>query len=485
VLDGDTSDWRGVPAAVRDAIGDSRGAVDLGEVRVAHDAAWVYLLIDIGAELNLQALPGPLRLVLDVDGDAATGAAAGGLPGVDLTVVASPAVAGGRGHGVAVLVSGRDGQRSPYSIGLQAAPTHAARTFELRLRRGEGPDGAPPLFTGDRFAARLLHTDSAGTLLDATAAFTYALAPPAPVAPPQPVRDADALARAAGTTLRVLAWNVSDEGLREETDAFLRILRALDADVLLLDEIGRSITQAWLAAFAAQLGGGWTARLGPAGGRQRTAVLSRLPLAGVSALDYLPYPDSVRALDGEPMPPLMRSDLAGAAADGIPVSGAIVEAGGLRILVVPLDLQCCGHAGSAEDRLRVMTADAVANAVAAVATAQSVDAVVIGGDLNLVGSRSPLDRLARGLDPAGGDLSIADAPRLDGGSYATWRQRGAFPPGRLDFVLFSGSRLEQRRAFAFATEDLADVLLAARGLRRSDSLVSDHLPVVVDLAVRR
>ena len=100
--------------------------------------------------------------------------------------------------------------------------------------------------------------------------------------PPVPVRDAGALARAAGTTLRVLAWNVADEALLEETDAFLRILRALDADVLLLDEIGRAITEPWLVTFAARLDGGWTARLGPAGRPPRTALKAErvVPLEG-------------------------------------------------------------------------------------------------------------------------------------------------------------------------------------------------------------
>ena len=80
------------------------------------------------------------------------------------------------------------------------------------------------------------------------------------------------------------------------------------------------------------------------------------------------------------------------------------------------------------------------------------------------------------------------AGAISGGrSSATWDGgRGQFPPGQLDYVLYSAATLDVRRAFVLETTDLSSRWLERYGLDVSDSeRASDHRPLVVDFSWRR
>ena len=71
------------------------------------------------------------------------------------------------------------------------------------------------------------------------------------------------------------------------------------------------------------------------------------------------------------------------------------------------------------------------------------DAVLIGGNFNLVGSRDPIDVLLNaGLHVDGSPLADVRALSLDGRTNATWRGIGGgrFTPGRLDATQDDGHR---------------------------------------------
>jgi hypothetical protein len=158
---------------------------------------------------------------------------------------------------------------------------------------------------------------------------------------------------------------------------------------------------------------------------------------------------------------------------------------GNDVLFVALDLQSTGWIDSAEDRLRVLQAVTVrdrARTALARRAATPPPVAVIAGDLNLVGSPAPLDTLLSTLAA----LAPVDAERLGERSLATWRNPGApFAPGRLDYVLVPGTRLEAVNAFVFSTEDLPTAVLERLGLEAELSgRLSDHLVLVADLAAR-
>ena len=127
-------------------------------------------------------------------------------------------------------------------------------------------------------------------------------------------------------------------------------------------------------------------------------------------------------------------------------------------------------------------------AVAAAIADRPNTGLVIGGDLNLVGSARPLEVLRAGLGSGGGDLAIVRPERLRDRSLATWRgtrDGDPFSPGRLDYVLYRSSVLRVERAFVLDAADLTREALERLRIRESDTLQSDHLPLVVDFAFRR
>ena len=108
--------------------------------------------------------------------------------------------------------------------------------------------------------------------------------------------------------------------------------------------------------------------------------------------------------------------------------------------------------------------------------------MVLGGDLNLVGTRIPLEELADDMDADGSDLMPAPARVLGDRTFYTWRNADTpFPPGRLDWLVYSDATLRTANSFVLDTAKLSDAVLKRAGLRRDDSLCSDHLPVVVDV----
>ena len=468
VIDGRFDDWTTVPVAIDDPADAPDAAVDFGTVRVTHDHRFVHLLVELGRTVNVQQLDGSIEILLDVDADTATGRSVHDMPGVDVIVELSPrdpqsTPPAGRGAGIAIPVDdpppGDRMRLSAHLIGFTYGPTYAGDLFEFRLRRGAVLPGVKSFLGPGRFRARLIFIDRAGRIRDTTETFSHELTPVAPAPAGQP---ADPLARAPGTDLRVVTWNTGANGLRDRRALFGRLLHALAPDVILFQELTEADDPAELAALLQQSIPAarrqrWSVIIGSGGGRLRCAIASRLTMKKYAPLDPLPLPD--------------RPDRS------VRVLGAEITQAGRRLLVVCAHLRCCGKAGSFEDRTRLVEADAIRRAVERAMSSRRFDGVVVGGDLNLVGSRWPLEVLSE-------SLVVVEALQIDGRSNATWADaRRPFMPGRLDFMLLSSPSPESRGAFVLDTGDLDQRWLVQHGLGAGDTAdASDHMPVVVDLA---
>ena len=518
--DGVFEEWVGVAPAVVDSAGDvpQGSPVDLGAVFVHDDPRFVHLLIDLGDTVTVQGMPGSVEIVLDADGDVGTGESHGGVAGADLAIVLSRqrdpvADVHGAGVGVRWIDEGGAGDiESASTVGLLVSPTYSSDRFEVRLDRlrlrdrfaersdgaggGDERTGRSAVVAGRVLSGRLRYL-RAGTVVDETPVFNHTLTTE-PGEPP-PLLDADAVARTPNA-LRVVAWNVSDGNFRDRPEPFRRVLAALEPDVVLLDEVYADVALADLSRFSRGLGpvneSSWTWWLAAGGGRQRTAVGAKgLELRGETALARVDHPPGaldqwLREVGDEPesprMPPpsrLARAETAG----GLSTTGAWVTVDGQSILFVPVDLQSAGYDGSPRDRLRELQARTLNQAIAAVLADRPDAGLVIGGDLNVVGSARPLEALRSGLGVTGGNLNVTRLERLRDRSLATWRSTRAgdpFSPGRLDYVLYRGTVLRIERAFIFDADDLSPESLAQLGVRESDTLQSDHLPLVVDFTLR-
>lgn len=446
-IDGRFEDWQDRAPILQDDPTDSpQSLVDFGDLQIAHDQSYIYFAFTTGSLINLQAHRGSIILFLDFDG-------------TDLQVQFSSRGAKSNdpfGRGVKVI--GSDGEmRSAYELGTRQAPTHAARRFELRFDRNNEL-GA---FQAERLSGKLVFRDSIGRIGDETEIFHYRLDAGAKTAPAEQAQDP--LVRSG--ELRVLGWNTEKGSLFARPAPFARILEALDPDILMLQEIdGAKQTRELASWFEQHLPGirKWNVLVAAQGGDLRSALVSRLP---------------IRAVDLG-----LEAKSAGAERS----VAALIQHGEKRLLAISLHLRCCGHLGSYEDLHRRRAAVEIREAVDRYLAEHPVDGVIFAGDLNLVGSREPLELLITGSDFEGGDLRIAESHRLDDRLLATWRgPHSGFLPGRLDYILHSKNSLAASAGLIFASEELAAPWRELHGIESGDSrAASDHLPLVCDFSWR-
>jgi len=458
-VDGFFEDWDGIDACREDPGGDG-SRIDFGSVRVRSDRERVTLLLDLGSEMNLQG-GNAITLLIDGDSNASTGRAVEGL-GAELVWT----FGGRKGE---VWTDGEGVRVEQADIGLWQAPTVSSNRFEVSfLRRTKtGVDIAP----GPSVSFVLIDEGmEGGDRLPDEGAVTVELSD-RPPPPPHAV----SLERLRPDHIRVVTWNVLFDGLFKRPAPFIRVLRALDPDVICFQEI-------W--AHTARQAADYVALAIPEVewhglNTHEGHIISRYPMLEAAAIDasgnywaLVDLPDGTFEVD---------------------------------LSIVCAHPPCCDKEVERQEELdgiAAWTRDTMTpgdspiheGAPAAFDLTEGTP-VVIAGDMNLVGGASQVqtllsgriadeDRFGMSFAPDWDGTPLTDAwPRTAGDvTVATWRdERSSFAPGKLDYIIYSDSVLQLERAFILATEELAPEVLARYGLRLDDTLVaSDHLPVVAD-----
>ncbi len=302
----------------------------------------------------------------------------------------------------------------------------------------------------------------------------------------------DTAAVSAGEGVRVLSWNVSKDAFVRAPASFRALLTRADADILLFDEVSPVTTETQLrAALAGRRREGssdWHISVGRSGGRQRGVIVSRQPLERLPELsEVVPYP----AAERDRLHHLMvaaNADKPEASMDGgIPVNGALVTTATRRLLVVIVDLQCCGSdpASWEEDRRRVETSE-VRRRVEEVMKRTRVDGVIVAGDFNLVSTPLPMVILSGPYPSPHAGLIAAELRHLDGTETWTFDGRGSrFPSRPMDFMLYGPHALQLRTGYVFDSADLGRAELDQLGLEpESAARLSQHLPLVAEFGWR-
>jgi endonuclease/exonuclease/phosphatase family metal-dependent hydrolase len=395
VVDGEVDEWPRDTGFLADPLDDAALPFDVTWLRAARRGDHLFVAFEIREAENLYAGDGP-GLVLVVEG-------------------ATKIRIDFRRRRVEV-----DGRRKRWSdVGAFVAPSHAARRFEIALRYA----GAARV--------RLEGTDEVGPLeVDATGTEMPARSP----------------ARAPGTWLRIATLNTDRAGLvdLQRAAATKRLLAAVQADVICLQELGRASPRAVEEAFP-----GRHVYAAPGPGVVGNAIVSRWPLRPI--------------------------------ATGSPRLAATIVEDATPLVVVSVHLPCCGHLGSDQDHARLEEARRLADWLAdlrrgAVAGISAEAAIVVAGDFNDVGARTLREILAAAT------LTLAPTTHLVRPATFTWAKAASqFPPSTLDLV-FHGTDLRKTGGFVLDTTELDEPTLHALGLLRTDSLASDHRLVVVDLA---
>ena len=462
VIDGRFDDWGPIQPTLIDPVDAVGETIDLRELRLTSDGRFVHLLVDFGRTVNIQKLDVAVHLVLDIDGDQATGRHTLGLNGADLDIILSPT---DRAGGVALVSTAPFAPSlNPYDLGFTFGPTYASRRFEFRIERGAKLAGIPAVLAGSRMQGKIVCTDPQGSIIDQTAAFGCDLAP---LRIAEQTATAQIPVRIPGA-LRIMSWNAANGALIENPEPFARVLTAIDPDVIFLQELTDRNSASQLESFfnhrlSPETSNKWTVVIGEGGGNLRCAVASRLPLESAEPFELLPYPDWPQR--------------------SLRVAGAFVQLANKRLLCVSVHLRCCGGIGSQQDFIRILEAETIREELRKLAESQTFDGVIVAGDFNLVGSRRPLDLLTTQLDITGLSLIEAEPYQLDSSSNATWSDRAQpFAPGRLDYLLFSDRTMALRNTFVLDARDLSPNALRRLGLRSDDTAAaSDHFPVVADV----
>lgn len=291
------------------------------------------------------------------------------------------------------------------------------------------------------------------------------------------------------SAFRALVWNVGDSSFVVHPTTFRGVLRAADADVLILDEVGGEIEPSELIPILRGLRGEadtvWHLAWGVGGDYQRTVIASREPVEPLREFSPLPFTRTTQPVFDR-APDSLHARLRRDFDRGVATNGAVVRSGGRRLLVVGLDLWARGTRDSWEEARRRVEAATIRDAVGRVlarlsSEGRAVDGVVLGGDMNLVAGRAPLDTLTASPGAGWRPLAIAPALHADGLSRWTWDGRGTpFHSRQMDLTLYSPEALSVEQARVFDSEQMAPEELARFGLGADASKsLSRHRPVIV------
>ena len=444
VLDGSVHDWPEDAALVA-------------------DAHYLYFRVAAGDDA-LQASPTTVALWIDLDADASTGYVRSSPPpardmGIDLEIQFSPAGPDGQpGLGVAIYALGPGGGRT--EIGHDEAdfmftPTYAAEWHEGRISRaildtealagvGDTGEATAMVVVLEGGMPSTMWSDAFGTTMPAS----EGARPPSFAVVP---------AHEPGT-IRVMSWNVLRDSPIENAAPFARVIDAADPDIVLLQEWDYTGPQleGWFTALV-DAPRGWHAVASDAWG---VALVSRHRVERLGH-DLEIDGNDVRFVAGVVSTPLG------------------------PVAVGSAHLKCCGPAGGPEDARRAAEAALISESLGSWAGDAGVGLRVVAGDLNLVGTRTPLDDLRAGLDADGSDMDVVETYVLGDAAAYTWSDaESPFSPGRLDYAVASDATMEVVRAFVLDTRRLSDEALARMGLQRGDSAASDHMPLIIDLRPR-
>ncbi|MBY0113296.1 MAG: endonuclease/exonuclease/phosphatase family protein [Phycisphaerales bacterium] len=431
------------------------------------DEHYLHFRFSVGPDTKtIQASDETIALLLDVDGRSDTGYQRTPKPfnsiGADLELQFSPtSEKGAVTTGVEFYALDKNGTRTELpkdQSDLTFSPAYASAWYEARMSRAFAAKltKAGMASSGKGRGILVIYAPNeggrpGGRIAGYSEPFDITFPP---IAPGPKLADAAIPAKPKGT-IRVMSWNVWGK-MASDPLKFAPILRAINPDVILISE-WKSDEKTLVDATSAVFGSTWS---GVSAGD--VAIASRFPLA----------PSTAKAevlVDGKP-----RSVRYVAAVAQSPIGGVLVGA---------MHLKCCGGAGSSEDQLRLAEARAINDTVKQASRADAATIRVLGGDLNLVGSRNPLDLLRADIDLDASDLTPADPAVLGDNTYYTWRDwNTGFSPGRLDWLTYSDATATIVQSFVLDTRRLTPAALSSMGLTTESSDVSDHLPVVIDIA---
>ncbi len=459
-LDGKTDDWN-VPVPTHIDTENDGNQFDFKYFSVTNDEQFLFIRIKLTPETKLVE-DNFLTLYIDGDNNSGTGVSANGI-GAELRWDFGTRTGQFYKNGTTNI--------SFPEIQYRSLPTVTDTTYEIAIGRDVLPNGTDPLFTSSSIKLFFKDNDTNGDWMPNSGVTFEYFFDDTPTTPLIPLE----ISREDTSYLRIMNYNVLFDGLLEpgREDNFERILQAILPDIICFNEFfNSSVTQV------------------------KDAINQMLPLSGGATWYGVKLDNGNVTISKYP---IIQS---WAVFSGHRITASLIDLPHFfekDVMVINSHFKCCG--GLQNDETRQLEADAT---IAFILEARTPGGVidlpedtpfVIAGDLNLVGLRQQLTTLVTGeiintqLFGNGGppdwdntDLEDILSSQTDKRTAYTWRNdNSSFPPGRLDFQIYSNSVINVEKDFVIQTEVMSSSRLAQYGLQQFDTRdASDHFPKVTD-----
>ena len=420
-IDGGFEDWKDVKVCAYDPKGDAKGAFDITKVYAASQGSIIYLRFDTTNLLNLQNGPeaeGTLLVIID-------------LPNNQELVLDM--------RGRRAFLNDSLKERIPWDrLKYIVGPTYAQNEFEIQVDLG-----GFNINCGDAISIQFNGSDQ----LSAPAAFTFSQPPETP--------KRRSHRRYSGTDVRIVSFNTYFEGLSDPNreEAMGRLLNSVNGDVYCFQEEWKTEGHGEILKRLMPLENENLWHIHKVHGN---VIASKYPLKALPS----------------------KNDRYAAAYIGLAEN---------HLFIINVHLSAMGYIGSEDDRLRIRQVDDIVATIDEIHRGQydeddapgTQPGIVIVGDFNLVGSRTPLDMI---IDKKVYGLKDWLIPNLIGESVVTWRggSHASFSPGKLDYIVYSTRTLIPKNGFILNAELLNRTERKQLSLDVADSKLSDHLLMTVD-----
>ncbi len=420
-IDGAFQDWKDVKVCAYDPRGDAKGAFDITKVYAASQGSILYLRFDTASLLNLQNGPeaeGTLLVIID-------------LPNNQELVLDM--------RGRQAFLNDSLKERIPWdSLKYIVGPTYAQNEFEIQIDLGRFNVNC-----GDAISIQFDGSDE----LNAPVDFIFSK--------PSGIPERRSHRRKSGADVRIVSFNTYYEGLSDPNreDAMGRLLNSVNGDVYCFQEEWKTESHDEILKRLMPLENEKEWHIHKVHGN---VIASKYPLKALPS----------------------KNDSYATAYIGLAEN---------NLFIINVHLKAMGYIDSEEDRLRIRQVNEIIATIDEIHKGQygkdeapdTKPAIVIVGDFNLVGSRTPLDLI---IDKKVCGLKDWLTPNLIGESVVTWRggSRASFSPGKLDYVIYSTKTLIPGNGFILNSELLNRTERRQLSLDTADSKLSDHLLVTVD-----
>ncbi len=459
-IDGRFDDWGPGLASWNDTP-ESIAGIDLLSFQVGNDEDFLYIHFVLGNEIRLvdNIIPHTLYLQIDTDNNPSTGFIIDGEFGSEIGFHFR--------NKLAYYNVVPSSNLSFSDVNFRVLPTVSANEFEIAIGRDLIPDGINPLFPSSTINIMFRETNGGDRMPNLGENFSYTF-DETPIAPVNLID----LGKNSPEYLRVCAWNAQNNLENSSTHpAFQRMLNAIQPDVIGFSEaFGADPAQVKVLLDS------WLPILNPPGW-----YVSKDDYDQITASKY-PITGSWNSLDRQ-----------------YPCLIDLPEEYASDLLFVNAHFNCC-----TADANRQNQADEFASfLIDAKTPGGQIDVpqntpFLLSGDLNLVGYSQQLTTLLTGdiqntgtygpaapLDWDNSALTDQICRQTDKRMAYTWKNDfGTFPPGRLDFMIFSDAVMSVDKSFSLRTDAMSPARLVQYGLQAGDAeTVSDHYPVISDFVI--